>query len=62
MKPGDAILDRQGNSICPKCKGPVTEPYKAGNYLVRRHMERLDNGEKCPHGEGEGDPIPKSKR
>ena len=57
MRPGDAILEN-GRMVCPECHGPVTEPYQAGKFLVRRHLERLDDGTVCPHGHGEGDPIP----
>jgi hypothetical protein len=56
--PGDAIFDARGHAISPLCHGPVSEPFQAGEFNVRRHLERLDNGELCPYGRGQGDPIP----
>lgn len=57
MLPNDAILV-DGRLVCPVCRKPVSEPYRAGDQIVRRHLERLDNGEICSHGHGQGDPLP----
>lgn len=56
MQPGDAVLEN-GRMACPVCHSPVSEPYRAGDFLVRRHLERLGDGTVCPHGHGEGEPI-----
>ncbi|HQU42632.1 MAG TPA: DUF433 domain-containing protein [Pirellulales bacterium] len=57
MKPGDVEFDEQGRAICPKCKERVSEPYQHGGKVVRRHLYRKANGEKCEYGWTEGEPI-----
>ena len=58
MKPNDAVPDAAGVLVCPECKKPVSNEYQAGDFIVRRHKERRDDGTLCEHGHGEGDPVP----
>lgn len=60
MRPGDAILDANGKTICPDpdCHGELTKPYEAGGYIVRRHKHRKSDGTLCDYGRGDGDPLP----
>lgn len=61
MRPNDVMFDRQGRAICPECRGRVSEQYQQGGKIVRRHLHRKRDGEKCKYGWTEGDPIPRRR-
>ncbi len=44
--------------VCPVCRLPVTAVMlTAGNEPYRSHLQRREDGSKCPHGETETDPV-----
>lgn len=55
--PGQPTTTRT-RTVCPVCRQPVAAYRKTRRgELFRRHVRRLPNGRKCPHGLTHRDPA-----